>query len=56
MQKFGDSVDVDEVDDGEDEFSFPAGDSFAVGEEFAAFVVDVLFELGGMAGTVSKGE
>ena len=45
LQKLGDGVHVDEKDDREDEFSFPAWDSFAIGEEFAPLVVDVIFEL-----------
>ena len=47
---------MDEVDDGEDVLGFATGDAFAVGEEFAAFVVDVVAELGGTAGTCSKRE
>ena len=52
MEELGDGVDVDEVDDGEDEFGFSAGDSFAIGEQFASFVVDVFAELGGGSCTV----
>lgn len=45
LEELGDGVDVDEVDDGKDELCLSAGDAFPVGEEFAAFVLDVLFEL-----------
>ena len=33
---------MDEIDDGEDVFSFSAWNTFAVGEKLAAFVVDVV--------------
>jgi hypothetical protein len=56
VEELGDGVDVDEVDAGEDEFCFAAGDAFAIGEELASFVVDILLELRGGGGTVSKGE
>ena len=47
---------MDEIDDGKDEFGFASGDSFAIREEFAAFVVDIFAELDEVGGTVSKGE
>lgn len=56
VKEFGDGIDVNEIDDGEYEFSFSSRDSFAIGEEFAAFVVDIFAELHGVRGTVSKGE
>ncbi len=56
LQEFGDGVDVDEVDDGEDVLGFSARDAFAIGEELAAFVVDVVSELIGGWSTFSKGE
>ena len=45
-----------EVDDCEDVLGLAARDAFAVGEEFAPFVIDVVLELGGLGGTISKGE
>jgi hypothetical protein len=56
LEELGDGVDVDEVDDGEDELGLAAGDAFAVGEELAAFVLDVFLELRGVGGTRVKGE
>ena len=46
---------MDEIDDGEDVFSFSAWNTFAIREKFAAFVVDVVPVLNGRAGTNSKG-
>lgn len=45
MEELCDCIDVDEVGDGEDEFGFPSRDSFAIGEQLAAFVVDIISEL-----------
>lgn len=45
-----------EVDDSQDEFGFASGDSFAIWEQLAAFVIDILSELNGWAVTTSKGE
>lgn len=45
LEEFGDGVDVDEVDDGEDELGLSAWDAFAIGEELATLVLNVLFEL-----------
>ena len=45
LQEFGDGVHVDEKDDRQDEFSFSAWNSFAIGEEFAPLVFDIIFEL-----------
>ena len=56
LEEFGDGVDVDEVDDGKDELCLSTGDAFPVGEEFAAFVLDVLFELCWRCSTTVKGE
>jgi len=42
LQKLGDCIDMDEVDDGEDVFGFSAGNTFAIGEKFAAFVVNIV--------------
>lgn len=56
LEELGDGVDVDEVDDGEDELGLSAWDAFAIGEELAALVLDILAELGGEGGTRVKGE
>ncbi len=46
VEELCDGVDMDEVDDSKDELGFASGDAFAIREQFAAFVVDILFELG----------
>lgn len=56
LKEFSDGVDVDEVDDGEDELGLSARDAFAIGEELAALVLDVVAELRGEGGTRVKGE
>lgn len=56
LEEFGDGVDVDEVDDGEDELGLSAWDAFAIGEELATLVLDVLSELRREGGTRVKGE
>lgn len=56
LEELGDGVDVDEIDYGEDELGLAAGDAFAIGEELAAFVLDVFLELDGRGGTRVKGE
>lgn len=56
MEEFGDCVDVHQVDNGEDELSFATGDAFAIWEEFAALIVDVVPELrSGVRRTNSNG-
>jgi hypothetical protein len=56
VEEFCDGVDMNEVDYSKDELGFATGDTFAIREEFAALVVDVLLELGREEGTNSKGE
>ena len=56
LEELRDSIDMNKIDNSEDVFSFTSWDAFAIGEQFAAFVVDVLFELDGEVGTVWKGE
>ena len=47
---------MDEIDNCENEFSFPSGDSFTIGEQFAPLIVDIFSELSGRGSTLSKGE
>jgi len=56
LEELGDCVDVDEVDDGQDELGLSTGDAFSVGEQLAAFVLDVLFELCWGSDTTVNGE
>ena len=56
LEEFRDCVDMDEIDDTEDIFCFASGDSFAIGEEFASFVIDIFFELNQSKSTCSKGD
>ncbi len=42
LQKFGDCINVDEVDYAEYVFSFSAWNTFAIWEKFAAFVINII--------------
>ena len=55
MQKLGDSIDVDEVDNGKDELGFPAWDPLAIREQSTPFLMDILFELSEAAGYSFEG-
>jgi hypothetical protein len=56
LQKFGYSIDVDKINNGEYILGFSARNTFAIGEELAALIVDVFSELIGVFFTFAKGE
>lgn len=56
IEELGDSIDVDEVDDGENVFRLSPRDSLAVWEQFTPLVFDVLSELCIYGSTAEKGE
>ena len=56
LQKFGYSIDVDKINNGEYILGFSTRNTFAIGEEPAALIVDVFSELIGVFFTFAKGE
>jgi hypothetical protein len=56
LQELGNCIDMYKVDNGEDELGLPAWNPLAIGEELAAFVLNILFELDGGRDTSVKGE
>lgn len=56
LEELRDSVDVDEIDDGQDELGLAAWNALAIWEQFATLVLDVLAKLNAPGLTSVKGE